>query len=109
MDQLMVSIAGLDKLFHINNIHCTGNDYGSGPYTVTFPAGVTTAFFVVPITNDNLLEGNEMFTLALDALVLPRGVIIGRFAEATVTITDSDSKYFCDIILYRYTEENFLI
>ena len=71
-------------------IHYTGNDYGSGPYTVTFPTGETTAFFIVTIINDNLLEGNERFTLALNDLSLPRGVTVGHIAEAAVTITDSD-------------------
>ena len=71
-------------LYHIR----TDNDYGSGPYTVTFPAGTTTANFFVSITNDNLIEGNETFTLALNPLLLPSDVIVGHPAEALVTIID---------------------
>lgn len=70
----------------------TENDYGSGPYTVTFPAGMTTAYFVVPIINDDLLEGNETFTLTLNPLLLPNDVIAGHPAEATVTIIDGAGK-----------------
>ena len=66
----------------------TGNDYGSGPYTVMFTPGMTTAYFVVSITNDNLIEGNETFTLTLDPLLLPSDVIVGDPAEAIVTIVD---------------------
>ena len=47
-----------------------------------------------------------MFTLALDALVLPRGVIIGHFAEATVTITDSDSKCFLLHVIKTHDSES---
>ena len=36
-------------------------DYTSGPYTVTFPAGQTTATFNIPITDDMILEINEDF------------------------------------------------
>ena len=69
-----------------------GNDYGSGPYTVTFPPGMTIAYFVVSITNDNLIEGNETFTLALNPLLLPNDVIAGHPAEAIVTIVDGPGK-----------------
>ena len=53
-----------------------------------FPAGITSAYFIVSIINDNLLEGNETFTLTLDPLLLPSDVIIGNPAEAIVTIVD---------------------
>ena len=69
-----------------------GNDYGSGPYTVTFPFGMTTAYFFVPIINDNLIEGNETFTLTLNPLLLPSDVVVGHPAEAVVTITDGAGK-----------------
>ena len=53
-----------------------------------FPAGITSAYFIVSIINDNLLEGNETFTLTLDPLLLPSDVIVGNPAEAIVTIVD---------------------
>ena len=53
---------------------------------------MTTAYFVIPITNDDLLEGNETFTLTLNPLLLPSDVIVGHPAEATVTIIDGVGK-----------------
>ena len=67
-------------------------DYTSGPYTVTFPAGQTTATFDVPINDDNILEGNENFILTIDGTSLPTGITRGSPGEATVTIVDDDCK-----------------
>ena len=69
-----------------------GNDYSSGPYSIMFPAGMTTAYFIVSIINDNLIEGNETFTLTLNPLLVPSDVIGGHPAEATVTIVDGAGK-----------------
>jgi len=69
-------------------------DYTSGPYPVTFPAGVTSVTFDVPITDDSILEGNENFILTIDQSSLPTGVIRGDPDETTVTIVDDDSKQF---------------
>ena len=66
-------------------------DYTSGPYSVTFLAGETSATFDVPITDDSLLEGNENFMLTIDPS-LPTGVRRGDPSEATVTIVDDDRK-----------------
>ena len=62
-------------------------DYTSGPYTVTFPAGQTTATFNVPITDDMILEGIKNFMLTINQ-TLPTGVTRGTPGEATVTIYD---------------------
>ena len=64
-------------------------DYTSGPYTVTIPAGQTTATFNVPITDDIVLEGDENFMLTINQ-TLPDGVTRGTPSEATVTIVDDD-------------------
>ena len=68
-------------------------DYTSGPYTVTFSAGSTTATFNVPINDDMILEGNENFMLTINE-TLPDGVSRGTPSEATVTIVDDDCKFF---------------
>ena len=65
-------------------------DYGSGPYTVTIPAGQTTATFDVPITYDMILEGNENFMLTIDNSSLPSSIRLGNPDEATVNIVDDD-------------------
>jgi len=69
-----------------------GIDYGSGPYTVTFPLGVTRVSFNAPITDDNILEGNENFTLTIDSSSLPDSVTRANPGSATVTIVDEDRK-----------------
>ena len=66
-------------------------DYTSGPYTVTIPAGSTTATFDVPITDDMILEELENFMLTINSS-LPDGVTRGTPSEATVTIVDDDCK-----------------
>ena len=67
-------------------------DFTSGPYTVTIPAGQTTATFDIPITDDTMLEGNENFMLTIDPSSLPNGVTHGDPDQATVTIVDNDSE-----------------
>ena len=68
-------------------------DYGSGPYTVIFPAGITMVTFDIPITNDMISEGNEDFTLTIDPSSLPpAGVSVGSPGQATVTIRGGDGK-----------------
>ena len=67
-------------------------DYISGPYTVTFPAGSTTATFDVPINDDNIYETNENFILTINETSLPTDVTHGSPVEAIVTIVDDDRK-----------------
>ena len=73
-------------------------DYHSGPYTVTFPAGITSIPFSIPINDDSILEYSENFMLTINES-LPRDVTVGNASEATVTIIDDDSK-FSDNVLY---------
>ena len=68
-------------------------DYGSGSYTVTFPAGTTMVRFDIPINDDDIFEGNENFMLTIDPTSLPpTGVSVGSPDQATVTIVDNDRK-----------------
>ena len=67
-------------------------DYTSGPCTVTFPTGQTTATFNIPINDDNVLDNNEDFILTIDETSLPTGVTHGSPGKATVTIVDDDGK-----------------
>ena len=64
----------------------------SGSYTVTFPAGVTIASLDVPINDDNILEGNEIFKFTIDLSSLPSHVTAGNPLQATVTVADDDRK-----------------
>ena len=54
---------------------------------VTFEAGVTQTTVSVPITNDSVIENNEMFTTSLSSI--EANVIIGD-GTATITIIDND-------------------
>ena len=67
-------------------------DYTSGPYTITFPAGQTTATFDISINNDKILEGNEDFILTIDETSQPSNVTRGSPGQATVTVVDNDRK-----------------
>ena len=75
-----------------NNVTGGGVDYDSGPYTVTFPAGVTSVPFDIGINNDNIYEGNDDFTLSIIHNTLPDGVTRGDPFSTTVTIVDDDRK-----------------
>jgi len=67
-------------------------DYNSGPYPVTFPAGVTSVTFDIPIADDSILEDNENFVLTINQSPLPTGVNYGDPGEAIVTIVNDDCK-----------------
>ena len=69
------------------------SDYTPGPFDVTFPAGMTTASFSVPIADDNLFEGSEVFTVTIVSSTLPSQVVEGADCVAVVTIVDDDSKF----------------
>ena len=69
-----------------------GVDYTSGPYTVTFPAGQTTATFNIPITDDMILETDENFILTIINLSLSDDVMLGNPDQTTVTIVDNECK-----------------
>ena len=75
-----------------NNITGGGVDYDSGPYTVTFTAGQTSASFDVAINDDSLFENNERFRLAINQSSLPSQVTTGNPGQATVTVSDNDGE-----------------
>ena len=74
-------------------------DYTSGPYTVTFPAGVTIIPFDVPIIDDKTSEDVENFMLAINQTSLPTDVSHHTPSKATVNIVDNERKYkICSVI-----------
>ena len=63
------------------------NDYRSGPYHVSFAEGEKTACAEIPVTEDNLDEPDEMFSLQI--MPDPEGVpniMPGPMAQTQVTI-----------------------
>ena len=70
-----------------------GIDYRSGPYNVTFPAGVIHVQFNVSIINDDILENIENFILNIDTFSLPNNVTVGNLNQTTIFIVDNDGMY----------------
>ena len=87
----MSEVTSSQNVSSSNNI-TGGVDYDSGPYNVTFPAGVTSALVNVPINNDNVMENVENFTVTIMTGHLPAGVSRGNPSSATVNIPDNDRK-----------------
>ena len=75
-----------------NNVTGGGVDYDSGPYNVTFTAGIIMASFNVPINDDDILEDDEDFTLTIRSGTLPNRVTRLGSGQSTVTIVDVDSE-----------------
>ncbi|HEX6843593.1 MAG TPA: Calx-beta domain-containing protein [Actinomycetota bacterium] len=63
-----------------------GSDYTAGTGSVTVPAGETTATFDVPLTDDDLHEGDETFGVTLSGEV----DLVLADTTATATIDDDD-------------------
>ena len=70
--------------------YVTGTDYDSGPYTAMFPADTTTASLSISITNDNIVEMNETFSLTINP---SSDVTVVDPDDAVVTIVDDDSEW----------------
>ena len=64
----------------------------SGPYNVTFPAGMTTTVLDVPINNDNICEPSETFIATINTSSLSERVTSGDLGQATVIVIDDDSE-----------------
>ena len=64
-----------------------GDDYDSGPYSVTFPPGNNSPAFDIAIIFDEVEEDSETFTLSI-APILPPLITHGSIIQATVTIID---------------------
>ena len=82
------------KWIIIITFYLVGNDdYDSGPYTVTFPSGVTNASFNVTIIDNDQYESTETFYLIINSFSLPYNMYISNPSQAIVIISDDDSEY----------------
>ena len=87
------------KYVNSNTLTGGGVDYISGPYNVTFCAGVTSVTFYISIINDNIHEGNEYFTLTVITISIPSRVRCGYSCMTAVTIADTSGKFLIIIML----------
>ena len=93
--QLLVSVPSVSCNCH-NVLTGGGVDYDSGPYTVTFNAGQTSASFNVPVNNDDILENAETFNVTIIQTSLPDRVSGVDPIEAAVVIANDDGKEHCE-------------
>ena len=68
-----------------------GVDFNSTTQTATVTAGASSSTINITVINDNIVEGDEMFTMTLNVPTSP-GITTGNITIATATITDSTSR-----------------
>ena len=69
-------------------------DFNSAPQTATITAGTNRSTINIRVTNDNIVEGNEVFTMNFNVPPsLGPGVINGGITMATGVIIDTTSKF----------------
>ena len=80
----LVSI--LFSTFHLT----AGDDYETGPYTVSFTAGQMTATLVVSTVDDNTIELSEYFRVEITSISQPGVVEIILPSAAFIAVEDND-------------------
>ena len=86
----------------------TATDYTAGPYSVTIPAGRTSATFTIQTTEDEGLELDEAFTVRIDDASLPAGFVTpdGSSTPEDARVTINDDEYtFCTENTSAYGDE----
>ena len=68
------------------------DDFNTTPLIATIPAEATNTTVRVAVTNDDIVEGDEMFSMSLNVpSSLGPGVVAGSVTSATGIIIDSSS------------------
>ena len=81
-----------------------GDDYITGPISVTIPAGVMSVSFNVSVIDDNIFEANESLILIIDQSSFPSRVVVQPDCMAIVTIVDDDGELLhCQSRIITYT------
>ena len=75
----------------------SGNDFTSTTQTVIIIAGTNSSMVNIPVTDDNIVEGDETFSMSLTVpSSLGPGITTGTIISATVTIIDTTGRqYHC--------------
>jgi Calx-beta domain len=79
--------AGLQSCTVSNFFASERCDYGTTAGTLQFAVGETTKAIVIPIVDDAIQDGTEVFTIALSS---PTGALLGSPSTATITIFGND-------------------
>ena len=70
-----------------------GDDFNTTSLIATIPAGATNTTVRVAVTNDNIVEGDEMFSMSLNVpSSLGPAIIAGSVTSATGIIIDTTGK-----------------
>ena len=80
-----------------NKVLFTGHnvDFNSEIRTVRIASGTNSSTFNITVINDNIIEGDEMFTMNLSIpATLNPGVTNDRITVATATIIDTSSRLY---------------
>ena len=81
--------------FSLASFSCTaGQDYTTTSQTVTFAPSEDSRIVMVPIIDDNIGEGVELFFARLSVPAGQSGVVLGE-DKAIIEITDDDRKSSC--------------
>ena len=73
-----------------NYIVVLGSDFDSTTQTAVITAGTNSSTVNIAVTDDDIVEGDETFTMNLNVPVSP-GVVAGDITMATGTIIDTTS------------------
>ena len=83
-------VSTLTALIANNQIFDTGNDFRTDSIEVTIPARATNATVNVTVKSDDIVEGDEMFSMSLNVpSSLSPGIVAGSLINATGIIIDS--------------------
>jgi len=76
---------------HISKYNCVGtSDFTSTTLTAIISAGATTTTVRVPVMSDDIVEGDEMFSMSLNVpSSLAPGIVADNVTNATGIIVDS--------------------
>ena len=66
-------------------------DFNSAIQTATITAGTNSSTVNIAVIDDDIVEGDETFTMNLNVLMLP-GITAGAVTMSTATIIDTSSK-----------------
>ena len=77
-------------------MYVTGNvDYTPGPYTITFPAGVTSVSLNITLLNSDA----ELFSEFILYIVYSNESMIGDYSQAVVAIVQSNGRFNVSMLL----------